>query len=313
MLADYPSPMNRQLFYATVWLAMIFTAGAADTNSATGSPPPSAVSINATNQRTFQVRGVVMELDPDGVTARVKHEEIPGYMPAMTMPIEVKDTNELAGLAVGDSISFRLIVTEDDGWMDQVRKLDVAEKTGAPTTGSFRFVRDVEPLNVGDLLPDYTFTNQAGQPVHLEQYRGQALALTFIFTRCPFPTFCPLMSSNFEKAQNQLLATTNGPTNWQLLTLSIDPEYDTPAILKGYAEARRYNPKHWSFAVGSLVDVTALAEQFGMYFWREGGTISHNLRTVVIGADGRIRKIIPENKWTADELVAEMIQAAKRD
>ena len=293
-----------------VWLTMAFAAVAAETNAISATATGSAPEVSATNQRSFQVRGVVKELDPDGVTARVQHEEIPGYMPAMTMPIEVKDTNELTGLAVGDAISFRLIVTEDDGWMDQVRKLDVAEKTGAPTTGSFRLAREVEPLNVGDMLPNYTFTNQFGQPVQLDQYRGQALALTFIFTRCPFPTFCPLMSSNFEKAQNKLLSLTNGPTNWQLLTLSIDPEYDTPAVLKGYAEARRYNPKHWTFAVGSLLDITALAEQFGMYFWLDGGTISHNLRTVIVDTDGRVQKIIPENKWTSEELVTGLIQAA---
>jgi len=293
--------MRLKFSKCAVLLALAVVATAGETTA------PAA----GTNQHTYQVKGVVIELKPDGKTVRIKHEEILGYMPAMTMPFEVRDTNELAGLKPGDTVSFRMIVTDDEGWIDQVRKLDVAERTGAPTTGAFRLVRDVEFLKEGDLLPEYYFTNELGQAVSTTQFRGQALAITFIFTRCPYPTFCPLMSSNFEQTQQKLLALANGPTNWHLLTLSFDPEYDTPARLRAYAEQRHYDPKHWSFLTGKLIDITAMTEQFGMFFWRdETGGISHNLRTVVVDARGRVRKIIPENKWTADELVGELVKAA---
>lgn len=276
--------------------------------------PTSSPDASATATQIFQVKGVVVELDPDGQNVRIKHEEIPGYMGAMTMLFEARPTNELRGLAPGDTVSFRMTVTDTDGWIDQIKKLDAAPVTNTlPMTGPFRAVRDVEPLNVGDLMPDYHFTNQLGQAVSLSQFRGQALAITFIFTRCPFPTFCPLMSRNFEEVQKTLLARPNAPTNWHLLTITFDPEYDTPPRLKGYAKQYHADPAHWSFLTGALIDITAIAEQCGLLFWREGDgwNISHNLRTAVVDAQGRVQKILPENKWTSDELVAEILTAAQ--
>jgi protein SCO1/2 len=267
----------------------------------------------ATNPTSFQVQGVVIELMPDEKTVRIKHEEIPGYMAAMTMPFEVRDTKELAGLEAGDRVAFRMLVTDDDGWIDQIRKLPRPTTNNPPTSGAFRFVRDVEPLNPGDLLPEYRFTNQLGQAIRTTQFRGQVLAITFIFTRCPFPTFCPRTMENFAEAQRKLLARTNGQTNWHLLTLSFDPDFDTPAVLKAYGASYGQDPRHWMLATGALIDVTAIAEQLGLSFWREeGGGISHNLRTAVIDAAGRVQKVLVGNKWTGEELVAEMSKAAEQ-
>jgi protein SCO1/2 len=260
------------------------------------------------------VKGVVVELDEDGKNVKIKHEEIPGYMVAMTMLFEARPTNELSGLAAGDTVSFRMSVTDTDGWIDQITKLNVAPVTNTlPTTGRVRVVRDVEPLNVGDPMPEYHFTNQLGQAVSLSQFRGQALAISFIFTRCPFPLFCPLMSRNFEEVQKKLLAQPNAPTNWHLLTITFDPEYDTPPRLKGYAKQYNANPAHWSFLTGALIDITAITEQCGLLFWREsdGVNISHNLRTAVVDAQGRVQKILPENKWTSEELAQEIVKAAQ--
>ncbi len=265
----------------------------------------------STNQQIYQVKGTVIEVLPKEKTVRIKHEEIPGYMPAMTMPFDVKDTNELAGLEAGDSVSFRMIVTPAEGWIDHLRKLGVVQRNNLPTTGPFRFVRDVEPLNIGDLLPAYTFTNQFGRAVRTTQFKGQALAITFLFTRCPFPNFCPRMANNFEEAQAQLLALSSGPTNWHLLTISFDPEHDTPAVLKAYAERHHCDPARWDFLTGDLVDITAVTEQFGLAFWHdETGSISHNLRTVVVDARGRVQKVFTGNEWTSAELVAEVLKAA---
>ena len=264
-----------------------------------------------TNQQLFQVRGVVEEIKPDGKSAVIKHEEIPNYMAAMTMEFETKNTNELRGLKPGDAISFRMIVTGDDGWIDQVKKLNVPP-TETPSRSTFRRVRDVEMLNVGDALPEYHFTNQLGQAVSLSQFKGQVVAMDFIFTTCPFPTMCPRLSQNFSDAQRKLKEMPNAPTNWHLLTISFDPGKDTPAVLKDYAGRFNYDPAHWSFLTGDLIEITAIAEQFGQTFWREGGSISHNVRTAVVNVNGKIQKIIPENKWTSDELVAEILSAAKQ-
>ena len=278
--------------------------------------PAAAVSASlpsaTTNLNYYQVKGVVKELKPGGRSVVIKHEEVPNYMPAMTMPFDVRDTNELRGLQAGDAVAFRMVVGNTDAWIDQVKKLDPPPAAAPAARPAFRIVRDVDPLQEGDPLPEYHFTNELGQALSTSQFKGQALAFTFFFTKCPFPTYCPLMSLNFSTVQKQLQALPNAPTNWHLLTISFDPETDTPAVLKEYAERYQYNPKHWNFVTGSLIDVTALGEQVGLTFWRDPGTagISHNLRTVVVDARGRVQKIIPENKWTGDQMVAEMLKAA---
>ena len=280
------------------------------------SPDPPARSVASaaasTNQRVFQVKGVVVTVKPKEKSVEIKHEEIPNFMPAMTMPFDVKDAKELAGLGPGDNVSFRMIVTDTEGWIDQIKKTAEPVTNSPPTTGPFRLVREVEPLGEGDPLPEYHFTNQFAQPFSTAQFKGEALAITFLFTRCPFPTFCPLMANHFSEAQQKLLALSSAPTNWHLLTVSFDPDFDKPAILKSFAERYKYDPAHWSFATGALIDITALAEQVGLTFWHDDtGSITHNLRTVVVDAAGRVQKILAGNQWTSDELVAEMVKAAK--
>ena len=175
-----------------------------------------------------------------------------------------------------------------------------------------RIVREVEPLAEGDLMPDYQFTNHLGRAVSLSGLRGNAVAITFIFTRCPFPTFCPLMTSNFKSAHELLVKNPVAPTNWHFLEITIDPEFDTPERLRGHATMLKVDSARWSFLTGTLMDVTAISEQFGLQFTREpGGGISHNLRTAVIDATGRVQKIIPENKWTPQELAEELEKAAR--
>lgn len=277
------------------------------------SPQPGGGSALPAKQQVFTVKGTIKSVEPARRQVEIQHEAIPGYMPAMTMPFEVKDTNELAGLQPGQAVSFRLTVTETDGWIDQIRVQAPAATSGPPESSSLRRVRDVEPLSPGDPFPEYSLTNQFGLPFSTSIFKGQALAITFLFTRCPFPTFCPRMAANFEEVQQKLLASPQGNTNWQLLTVSFDPEFDSPAVLKGYAEAHKFDPQHWTFATGALIDVTALGEQFGLAFWRDQpGTISHNLRTVVVDAAGRVQKIFEGNAWTSEELAVELRKAAER-
>jgi len=264
-----------------------------------------------TNQEIHAAKGVVIEVTPAEKKVTIKHEAIRGYMQAMTMPFDVKDTNELTGLTPGDVVSFRIVVQGDDGWIDQIKQTGIKSNT-PPTTGPFRAVREVEPLNEGDLLPAYHLTNQLGQAISTAQFKGQALAITFLFTRCPFPNFCPLMANNFSQAVQKLRANPNTPTNWHLLTVTFDPENDTPEVLRAYAEAHHADPAHSTFATGSLIDITALGEQFGLAFWKEQGSIiNHNLRTVVIDPAGRVQKIFIGNDWKPEDLVAEILKAAK--
>ena len=278
----------------------------------TTAAPTTSASSSGTNQRTFQVKGVVREIIPERKKIKITHEEISGYMEAMTMMLDVKDAKELIGLQAGDSLSFRMVVTEDDGWIDQLKKLDEPRTPLPPAQPPLRRVRDVEPLAVGDAMPDYTFTNTQGRVVRLSDFKGQAFAITFIFTRCPFPTFCPRLSINFEQAQQQLKAMSGGPTNWHLLSITIDPDYDTMPRLKDYAARYKADPARWDFLTGELIDITAISEQFGLQFWRANPSepINHNVRTVVIDAAGRVHWITPETEWKPAQLVEQLLKAA---
>ena len=277
-----------------------------------GEKPVPEARGSQTSTQIFSVKGVVKELKPDGRTIVIKHEEIPNYMAAMTMPFEARITNELAGLKPGDEVSFRMLVTDQEGWIDQITKTGVTNVDEPPPRETFRRVRFVDPLNIGDAMPDYPFTNELGQAIHLGQFKGQALGLTFIYTRCPLPMFCLRMSSNFADACRKLSTMPDAPKNWQLLSISFDPEHDTPQMLKGYAKRYDYDTNHWSFATGALIDIDAITEQFGLMFPREGAgvTFNHNLRTVVVDAQGRVQKVFTGNEWKVEDFVEEMVKAA---
>jgi protein SCO1 len=287
-----------RVFCFLIFALLAFTAAAQSTGS-------------KTNQEIHPATGVVTEIAPAEKKVTIQHDAIPGYMGAMTMRFDVKDTNELTGLARGDAVTFRIVIEGNNGWIDQIRP--TGKKVNLPvTSGPFRSVLNVDPLSEGDLLPDYPLTNQLGQAISTTQFKGQALAITFLFTRCPFPNFCPLMANNFAEVQKKLLSMPNAPTNWHLLTISFDPEFDTPQILKRYAEAHNADPAHSTFATGDLMNITALGEQFGLTFWKgDGGILNHNLRTIVVDSSGRVQKIFSGNDWKPEELVDEMLKAAK--
>lgn len=260
------------------------------------------------HSQAYSVRGVVKEVA--GKTVTVQHEKIPGYMEAMTMPFDVKNTNELRGLKAGDRISFRMLVTENDGWIEHIVKLSSSPEQ-MPSRSSIQVVRAIEPLDVGERVPDFHLTNELGKAVSLAEFKGKAFAVTFIFTSCPFPTFCPRMTSNFSEVAKKMSERKNGPQNWQLLSVSFDPEHDTPDKLLQYAQAQHYDPQHWHFVTGPDVAITELCEAFDERFWHDGVTISHNLRTAVVDANGRLKKIFDGNEWSPAELADCLVTACK--
>jgi protein SCO1/2 len=286
-------------------------------SSCSKSPESSAASAESatqtsTNRQMFDVKGVVKALRPNRKEIEIKHEAIPGYMPAMTMPFDVKDTNELTGLQINQPISFRLTVTDTEGWVDNIRTQGPAPEVAVSSPATNQPVHVVQTLQVGEPLPEYHLTNQLGQTITTTQFKGRALAITFLFTRCPFPTFCPRLANDFEETQQKLLTLQGGPTNWHLLTISFDPEFDRPSVLKAYAEGHHYDPAHWSFATGDLGDVSALGDLFGLAFWHDStGSITHNMRTAIIDANGRLQRVFEGKDWNSAELAAEMVKAAK--
>jgi len=261
-----------------------------------------------TNVQTFTATGVVRELKADGRTVVVAHEAIANYMDAMTMPFKVKEPGELAGLRTGDQIRFCLRVTDTESWIDRISKTgqipaEGTKPAGAPAAAALA----AKPRHP---LLDFPFANELGQAVRLSDFRGQALAITFFFTRCPIPDYCPRLSKNFEEASQKLIAMPGSPTNWHFLSVTFDPEFDTPAVLRAYGERYQYDPKSWSFLTGPKEKISELASGSDVKVERESGFINHNFRTLIIDAAGHLQMIFPTGGNLSDAIVAEVLKAA---
>lgn len=263
-------------------------------------------SKTADSTRSFQVRGFVRAFAPDRSTVSVEHENIPGIMPSMTMPFSVKDQKEMARLKIGDAISFRMIITDKDLFIDQVRaipasEVHVAEPAPAGSASPALSAR----LRDGDIIPPFTLANQDGARVTLDTFRGQPFVLTFIFTRCPVPNFCPLISHNFSELQEAIKADPGAAGKTRLLSVTLDPKFDTPEILKSYAQQQKADPQIWTFATGERSEIDKLTQSFAVFVQPEAGTISHGLATALVGPEGKVVKIWRGNSWKPSEVVEE--------
>jgi len=257
--------------------------------------------------RRFQVQGVVRHVDVANKVVRIAHEAIPNYMPAMTMPLPVRDIGLLKNVAAGDNVQFELSVTADDSWISHMDKIATDAAVMEPTPGATASLeeREAECIHAGESIPDFELQDQDGKKFHLHDFHGKAVVLTFIYTRCPLPNFCPLMSKNFAELQQRLGK--EFPNKYQLLSISIDPEFDRPEVLKGYSTRYQADTRDWTFATGDPASINFIAGLFGLYFRKEGGLISHDLRTGLIGPDGRMVHLWKSNVWTPYE-VHRMIQ-----
>jgi protein SCO1/2 len=227
-------------------------------------------------------------------------------MDAMTMDFDVRDTAELNNVQPGDTVAFRLCVTDDGAWVEHLRRL-------APGAGPVTGLRPATAsrLGPGDLFPDAALVDQQGMNFRLADFRGSVLALTFIYTRCPLPTYCPLMSRNFQAAQD-LVDQLGIGDRCRFLSISLDSSNDSPGVLSAYAARYGADARRWIFAAGHDEDVRALGAGVGLEYMVADGLIYHNLRTVVLDPAGRIRRVFPGNQWTPQELAAEMRSAASR-
>jgi protein SCO1/2 len=260
----------------------------------------------------YDTRGVVRGFSPDRSTIEIQHENIPGFMPSMTMPFVAHDPKQIADLKIGDAISFRMAVTQKDFWIENVKKVrrEEVEVAEPKQTSPVPTERDGR-LKEGAEMPAFTLTNQNGERVSLDTFRGRPFVLTFVFTRCPVPNFCPRMSNNFEELQAAIKAGSGMLGTTRLLSVTLDPDYDTPKVLSDYAAFHHADSKVWTFATGGGKETDSLTRAFSVYRQNEGGTISHGLATALINRDGRIERIWRGNAWTAAE-VTEAIQAETR-
>jgi protein SCO1/2 len=260
----------------------------------------------------YDTRGVVRGFSPDRSTIEIQHENIPGFMPSMTMPFVTREPKVIADLKTGDAISFRMAVTKKDFWIENVKKIrredvNIAEPKRLPSVSEERDAR----LKEGDKMPPFSLTNQNGERISLDTFRGQPFVITFVFTRCPVPNFCPRMSNNFEGLQATIKGGTGTLAITRLLSVTLDPDYDTPKVLSDYAGFHHADRQIWTFATGDEKDIDSLTRAFSVYRQTEGGTISHGLATALVNRDGVIERIWRGNAWTPAE-VTEAIQAGNK-
>ncbi|MGO8838830.1 MAG: copper-binding protein [Limisphaerales bacterium] len=261
--------------------------------------------------KSYAARGIVRRLADDRHNVTIQHEAIPGYMSAMTMDFPVKNTNELNGISAADEITFKLVVGENDSWIEGVHLVAHHVENAA---NNARVVQ-VPPaeLKPGDPLPDCELVAEDGSPVRFSDFRGRVVAFTFFFSRCPLPDYCPRMSKNFSETRKLILSTPHAPTNWLLLCISFDPEFDKPEVLSSYAGFyRNGDSNHWLFAAAPANSLARLAPGLDLMIMRNGGNImSHNLRTVVLDPQGRIYRQLDGNEWTPQQLAGAMLEAAR--
>jgi protein SCO1/2 len=253
--------------------------------------------------RQYELTGQILAVKPERNEVLVKHDDIKDFMPAMTMPYKVKEPALLTGRKEGDLIKATLVVGEVDAYLTSLnvvghRPLD----TPAPV------VDQPHILEAGEPVADALLVDQGGKPRPWSSFRGHRVALTFVYTRCPLPDYCPLMEKNFAAVQ-QLVKANPKLADVRLMTVTMDPEFDTPAVLKPHAIDLGADPAVWTFATGSPAEVKRFAEQFGIHYeldetnkWQ----LIHNLRTAVVDADGRVVKTESGNFWTPAELVADL-------
>jgi protein SCO1/2 len=272
-------------------------------------PTTSAVITNASDVSSLQVysvTGLVKQVKVEDKTAVIQHDAVPGYMPAMTMPFKVKGPENLDLLKVGEQVRFQLSVTETESWIDHVMRIGTESESPAPA-----IAKEAAPAQKPrHPLMDATFTNELNQPARLADFKGQALAITFFFTRCPIPDYCPRLSKNFEEASRKLGAMHSVPTNWHFLSVSFDGANDTPAVLKAYGERYNANPRRWSFWTGPPDQVAELARQSDVtYKQGPGGFFDHNFRTLIIDPSGKLQMAFPVGGDLSEAIVSEILKA----
>ena len=272
----------------------------------------------------YPVRGVVRELKADGTNVVIKHDEIPGYMAAMTMNFDAPAAAVLQGLKPQDVVTFQLHVSADDSWVDGFNVLSNAGPAAVTSSDpvvlndptAVSFFKAVPELKVGEVVPeyalnDYVFTNQFGKPIRLADYRGKVVAFTFLFTRCPLPDFCPRLSQRFRTAQRTLKERALPDLDWQLFSLSFDPLYDSTKVLESYGKRYDADFSRWTFATGAYEPIHQLGAHFGLYFGMNvtPDKLNHNMRTVVLDRNSRIQGVLVGNSWNSEELVNALIAA----
>ena len=270
---------------------------------------PPAASPSAAAQpgvKRYHLTGRVVSTDKRGSSVLIDGDAIPNFMDAMTMGYTVKDLTLLDKLSPGDEITADVVVQGDNSWIENVV---VTGHTAPPKP-----ITQMHIPSVGDAVPDFKLVNEDNRSISLRRYRGRTLLLTFIYTRCPFPDFCPRLSRQFAEINRQLQTNPALYAKTRLVSVSFDPEHDTPKALRAYAFSLSGSKspslfQHWEFAVPRTADLPAIATFFALSYEKEGAVINHSTSTAVISPDGRIFKWYHDTDWRPTALIQDAADA----
>jgi len=258
--------------------------------------------------RKYLMQGEVVAKNVETNEITLKHGDIPGFMMAMTMPYRVKNSAVVQELQPGDRIAADVMFGNNpsDFWLENVRITDESGRGKAqPTAG-------IHMLMPGARVPDVALVNQDGRTIHLSDFHGKALLVTFIYTRCPMPDFCPRLSSQFAQIHAELKKSPAAYGKAHLLTISFDPKYDTPSVLRQYALSYLNNDatgfSHWDFASAKPAVLHRIAQDFGLQYEEKDDQFVHTMNIVLIAPDGTMRQFWSTN-WTTTELLERLTQA----
>jgi protein SCO1/2 len=254
--------------------------------------------------KRYPVTRIILKIDPSHRSFVASIAAIPGYMEAMSMPFTVREVKELASLRPGAYVEFTLVVDKDDSWAEGIRIHRFVSMEQEPLLARrLQLLQGSEPakgLEIGQPVPDFTLTDQAGQRVTFSRLTGKVVAVTFIYTSCPLPNFCFRLSNNFGRLSMRF-ADRMG-RDLALLSISFDPVHDQPDVLAKYAATWKADPKSWHFLTGALPEVQAVCRRFGLNFWQDEGLLTHSLHTVVIDRSGKLAANFEGNEFTAEQL-----------
>lgn len=274
--------------------------------------------VKSPTEKHYELKGKVVIVEKDKRLLTITHEDVKDYMPGMTMPFTVGESAAWVfqpprEVQPGDQITATLIVDGAKSWLEDI--VLIQESSDTATVGS----EGVGP-KAGDEVPDYRLVNQDGKIIRIHDYRGKALLLTFVYTRCQDPNQCTLMSSNFAGIDQELQKQPELYQKTHLLSISFDPEYDTPKVLRSYGAAytgkySEENFAHWEFASGSADEVKGIAQYFGLRYFLDSSSgkeqVVHSLRTAVIAPDGKLFKVYRGNEWKPEEIMVDLVKAGQ--
>lgn len=243
-----------------------------------------------------EVRGLVLRIDASTDTLTVSHDAIPGVMEAMVMPFTATRASELTAVRPGDRIQFRLNVRRGASMIDRIRILSAAPADA----GVLRSPAVPALVPLGQPVPDFTLVDQDGRPLSLASLKGQVVAISFIYTRCPLPDYCPRVMTNLGALRDRFRDRIG--RDLTLVTVTFDPKYDTPETLKAYAVRYGADVPGWRLLTGSARDIERVCSLFGVEFWPEEGMITHTLQTAIIDRQGRLAATVEGTEFSTRQL-----------